>query len=95
MKTFFKWVGIIIVAFIVLGIFAGAGSDKGLEGIKTDVASDFERQYNEVKVHGSKVDVCVRAGLVAEGYLQAGDTDNYGKWKAIEKADCAAAGVPK
>jgi len=39
-------------------------------------------------------DVCVHAGLVAAAYLQAKDEENYREWKATEKTDCVAAGLP-
>ena len=61
--------------------------------IQTQVAKDFERQYNDVRKHGNAIDVCVRAGLVAESYLQAGDSASYAKWKNIESTDCRAAGL--
>jgi hypothetical protein len=45
--------------------------------------------------HSTQVDVCVQAGLVSSAYLQAQDEMNYKKWKAIQKSDCARAGVPQ
>lgn len=49
-------------------------------------------QYEMVKRHGNKTDMCLRAGLVAELFLQATYKleVEYVKWKAIEKRDCAA-----
>ena len=59
------------------------------------VANDFERQYYDVvKYGGSGVEKCVKAGLVAEGYLQAGDQVKYAKWNFQRIQDCDAAGVP-
>ena len=67
--------------------------DQSMKEIKTGVASDFERQYQSASLHGTMVDRCVRAGLVAEGYLQAGDDAKYAQWKRVEDVDCQAAGV--
>lgn len=54
-------------------------------------------QYQRVlhDQHSTQVDVCVQAGLVSSAYLQAQDEMNYKKWKAIQKSDCARAGVPQ
>lgn len=58
------------------------------------VANDFERQYYDVvRAGGSAVDKCVRAGLVAEGYLQSGNTAKYQEWQNQRRIDCTAAGV--
>ena len=79
-----------IIGLIVAGGFAwyflGGGVQNG-------VSKDFEDQYNMAKVSGTKIDICVRAGLVAEGYLQAKDQTKYARWKSIQKRDCAAAGM--
>ena len=81
------------------GIFIGVVLAGGLAwyfwggGLQGGVAKDFEKQYNMAKTSGTKIDICVRAGLVAEGYLQAQDQKNYRKWKAIQKRDCASAGI--
>lgn len=59
------------------------------------VAKDYEEQYQMAKQGGTMIDRCIRAGLVAEAYMQANDVSFYSKWKATEKADCNAAGVPR
>lgn len=41
------------------------------------------------------IDLCVRAGIVAAASVQAGDTENYNKWRETEREDCARAGIPK
>ena len=38
------------------------------------------------------MDACENGGFVAAAYL-AKDETNYAKWKAVEKADCGAAGT--
>jgi hypothetical protein len=60
-------------------------------------AENAVRQYQKVlhDGHSTQVDVCVQAGLVNSAYLQAQDEMNYKKWKAIQKSDCARAGVPQ
>jgi hypothetical protein len=37
----------------------------------------------------------VQAGMVSAAYLQANDSFNYNQWKATEKSDCRAAGMPQ
>jgi hypothetical protein len=63
-------------------------------GTEMKVADDVVKQYEITKRSGTKIDVCVHAGLVSAAYLQAKDEDRYRQWKQIEKADCAAAGMP-
>ena len=36
----------------------------------------------------------MHAGAVAHGYLQAQDSTSYEEWTAIQKRECAAAGLP-
>ena len=64
-----------------------------MDEIHNQVADDFERQYRDVEQYGTAMDKCVRAGMVAEGHLQAGNQSSYAQWKAIENADCRAAGL--
>jgi len=49
----------------------------------THVAKDLVRQYQIVQSNGSEMDKAIRAGAVAEMYLQAKDEANYRKWKEI------------
>ena len=70
---------------------------RGCQLMMLDIPYDCEEMCDItaeiVKRSGAPMDVCVRAGLVAEAYLQANDEGNYKHWKAIEKKDCAAAGL--
>ena len=59
------------------------------------VATDLEEQYNLASKSGDKIGLCVQAGLVSAGYLQAKNESKYLEWKDVEKRDCAAAGIPK
>jgi hypothetical protein len=61
--------------------------------IHKTVATDFEEQYMIAKRQGNKIQICVQAGLVAAGYLQAKDEEKYRVWKATERNNCAAAGM--
>jgi len=45
--------------------------------IHKTVATDFKEQYAIAKRQGDKISICVQAGLVAAGYLQAHDEENY------------------
>jgi len=63
--------------------------------IHRKVAADAVAQYNMTKRNGTAIDVCVHAGLVSAAYLQAKDETNYKASKAIESADCKAAGLPQ
>jgi hypothetical protein len=92
----------IIIAVVVLIILVAIGqatspenASKAIQPYQAQVANDFEEQYNQVKLHGTMIDRCVRAGLVAEGYLQAKDNVNFAKWADIKSADCKAAGMPQ
>jgi hypothetical protein len=62
-------------------------------GVEKSVATDFVKQYEIAKKRGGAMDACVQAGVVAAAYLQAKDENEFKKWKAIERTDCARAGV--
>lgn len=89
----------VIIGFIAVWYFLNIGiqtqSVQTMEHIQDKVSSDFVDQYNIAKQQGDKIQICVQAGLVAAGFLQAKDAPNYQKWKDIEKADCAKAGLPR
>ena len=100
-KSIIKGVVVTIAVFITIAVLIALAlpSDEemqqGMNDIHNQVALDAERQYASVAEHGSAIDRCVRAGLVAEGYLQAHDDASYKTWKAVERKDCAAAGIVK
>ena len=91
--------GYLFLGGILLWFFAGGAFDKSVQDsvqkIENQVAKDSVNQYHIAKNQGDPMQVCVQAGLVSAAYLQAEDTQNYNKWKAIEKSDCQAAGIPK
>ena len=77
-------------------ILSVAGCEKAMmQSIHEEVAQDLVKQYNIAKRQGDKMQICVQAGLVSAAYLQAKDEAKYRKWKATEKSDCRAAGVPQ
>lgn len=90
-----------ILGLLILGggawfLFGGGleqQAAKDLDRIEDQVATDSVNQYNIAKQSGDKIQICVQAGLVSAAYLQAEDQVNYLKWKEIEKADCARAGL--
>ena len=61
---------------------------------RNSVAKDAVHEYDIVKRHGSRMDICVEAGLVSAAFRQAKDEDKYKVWKAKEQQECAAAGRP-
>ena len=88
------------VALIGLGVKEAADQHRKIgkelmKDIQKDVAADVIRQYNTViENDGSEIDANVRAGMVAEAYLQAGDDENYRKWKKIANGHAKKAGIP-
>ena len=90
----------IVVSFTIIFLIALAAPSaeevqQGVDDIHNQVALDAEQQYAAVAEHGTAVDRCVRAGLVAESYLQGNNDAEYAEWKQIEKEDCNAAGIIK
>jgi hypothetical protein len=92
---------------LVLAVLLGGGAwffftrktahdaEASMKNIHNQVTSDAVSQYEIAKRSGGPMDACVRAGITAESFLQAQDEASYQKWKAAEKADCAAAGIQK
>ena len=95
MKTII-FAGIVITFLYLIGAnSAPRASTKALQPFQEEAARNFEAQYHQVKDHGTQAEVCVRAGLVAEGYLQAQDNVNFAKWADIKSAECKKAGLPQ
>lgn len=57
--------------------------EKGQKDFATKVANDLVDQYYIVKDGTDEMAKSMRAGAVAEMYLQAKDQANYQKWKAV------------
>jgi hypothetical protein len=66
-----------------------------MDEIENQVAEDAVEQYQIAKRQGDTMQTCVQAGLVSAAYLQATNESEYNRWKAIEKANCASAGLPR
>jgi hypothetical protein len=101
---------LIVVLVVFVGAYAGgsiinriptpseeqaARSQQMLQDIHNKVASDAEAQYRIVLRNGTRIDICVHAGLVAAAYLQAQNEAKYQQWKSTESSDCKLAGVPR
>jgi hypothetical protein len=90
-------ISLVVLAFVIYFFFGGglekqAASD--MNKIENQVADDAVKQYNIAKQSGDKIDIYTHSSLVAASYLQAKDSVNYLKWKAIQKEDAKAAGMP-
>lgn len=75
---------------------SGSGAEivtPNMNNIYQKIASDAVQQYGIASRNGSKIDICVQAGLVVAAYLQAKDEANYQQWKQIENRDCENAGM--
>jgi hypothetical protein len=59
------------------------------------VANDSIKAYEIAQKAGDKIEICVKAGMVAESFNQAHDEINYLSWKQVEKNNCELAGIPK
>lgn len=83
----------IILSLSMLFMFASCSPS--MKDIQQQVASDSIKAYELSKMAGDKIEICVKAGMVAEAYNQAHDEANYLPWKQTEKADCELAGIAK
>lgn len=62
--------------------------------IEKQVAADSVAQYETAKSVGDALTMCNYAGMVVAAFIQAKDAEKAKAWKAIEKSDCAKAGMP-
>lgn len=93
----FKGIVASIATVVVIWFYFGGGLEQkaheDLNKIENQVAEDVVTQYEIAKRQGDKMQIYIRAGLVAEAYLQAKDEGNYNKWKDIEKQAAVDAGM--
>lgn len=86
------------IMFGVLAFLFSRGTSKavavGMQDIENQVARDSVAQYEIAKRDSNPIQTCVQAGMVVAAFLQAKDEPNVRKWQAIEKVDCARAGMP-
>ncbi|MCC3344851.1 hypothetical protein [Psychrobacter sanguinis] len=84
----------LIAGVLLAMVMTGCDSqEQQLTAIHAKVADDAVEQYDIAKKQGDKVQICAQAGIVSAAYMQAKDEPKYNEWKAVEKADCKAAGI--
>lgn len=91
------WINAVVGLVLTVAILGGAGAwgVASLRWSAARLAADAEEQYQiQLDAGAGHVDLGVRAGLVAECYLQAQDREGYRRWKAVEQQHMRAAGVP-
>lgn len=84
--------GVLVVREIGSNVAAASGQQDTLAYVHHEVINQTLNEYELAVRDGSPVDRCVRAGMVAEAYLQANDEEGYKQWKKNEHRDCKAAG---
>lgn len=88
--------GLILLGGFIWYFFGGGletNSKKSMDNIYKQVSADSVQQYEIAKRQGDKIQICVQAGFVSASFLQEKNEASYQKWKAIEKSDCAIAGI--
>jgi hypothetical protein len=97
MKKAFKIIVGTIFTLALIGYYFGGGIEKQvaneMQKIENQVAKDMVEQYKIAKLNGSAIDAYVQAGMVAAAFLQANDSENYKKWKEVEKKEAKNAGL--
>lgn len=86
---------IVVLGLAVALVGCDAAVDAQMDYATDKVTDDVIAQYEIVKKQGDPIQTCVHAGVVSAAYLQAKDEAKYAEWKAIEKEDCKAAGMPQ
>ncbi len=69
-------------------------ANKEMAKIENKVAEDAVTQYQIAERNGTKIDICVQAGMVSAAWLQAKNEQEYANWKAVQTQKCKAAGMP-
>ncbi len=93
----------VIGGVVLCGIFAagwvatnrneGRATQSAMDNINAQVLADSIRKYQMAKASGTAMDACVQAGMVKAAALQANSAAAFQQYTAIEKVDCAAAGL--
>ena len=60
-----------------------------MDGYYESTVENEIKKYNMAKQQGDSMNACMSAGMVAQGYYELKDTQNYNKWKNIEKQSCS------
>jgi hypothetical protein len=90
--------GLAFILYLAYMFYGGGVEQEAANTMRTieqQVAVDSEAQYNITMQSGTAIDQCAQAGMVVAAYLQAKDQSSYANWKAIQKRDCALAGLPQ
>lgn len=69
------------------GIFDLIGNNI-LNKYYSDLVQNEIKKYNMAKQQGDTVNMCVSAGIIAQGYYELKENANYNKWNSIEKQTC-------
>ncbi len=98
---------LLFIGFVMLGVAAELDPETSsymqqverdtnafIQSIEQETIADAINEYEITKRNGSAMDAYIRAGIVAELYLQANDEANYVKWKNVEKQEAFRADVP-
>lgn len=85
--------------FTLLGCDTAQDAAQNAQGDLTDYvissgAKDQIEVYEIAKKNGDNMQTCTQAMVIAQMFLQAKDEDSWKDWKAKEKEDCKAAGLP-
>ena len=97
-RQVFNAIGGVALAALFVWYFSLGGNreevQRNMQSAEDIVLRDAAKQYEIAKRNGSKMDTCVQAQLVAAAALQAKNEAAYQQWKAAQRADCSAAGLP-
>jgi RNA polymerase subunit RPABC4/transcription elongation factor Spt4 len=86
-------IGVCVAISIAVNTMSVDYATAELKKIENQVAKDAEESYRIAKESGNAMDTYIQAGLVAAIYLQAQDSENYKKWKEIEKTEAKSIGL--
>ena len=94
-----NWVAVLLPILLLLGaVVAGIAAVPmrlGPEWLWEQTAAELEQQYAMlVEMKAPQMERAIRAGAIAEAYLQAKDREGYRLWKDAADRHMRAAGVP-
>ena len=94
-----NWAAVLLPILLLLGaVVAGIAAVPmrvGPEWLWEQTAAELEQQYAMlVEMKAPQMERAIRAGAIAEAYLQAKDREGYRLWKDAADRHMRAAGVP-
>lgn len=92
-----QWLVGVVGLVLVVGMLGGGAwwASTAMQRNASQVAADLEAQYEIQRNAGARnIDLGVRAGIIAEAYLQSQDPQQYRRWKAIADWHMREAGMP-